>query len=224
VLRTNGTAALQYGTTEGHVPLREWVAARYQGVQVDGVQIVSGSQQGLDLVAKCYLDPGDSVVVTAPTYTGALRAFDPYEVRYRPVETDDDGMVPESLEAALVAGAKLIYAIPNFDNPTGTLLSLPRRHAVVELARRYGVPILEDNPYGDLRFEGEALPHLYELAPELVIHAGTFSKTIVPGFRLAWLVASPEALEPIRRAKQAADLHTSTFVQVIAMEVAQDGF
>ncbi|NEE03142.1 aminotransferase-like domain-containing protein [Phytoactinopolyspora halotolerans] len=224
VLRRHGATALQYSTTEGHPPLREWVAARYANVAADDVQIVSGSQQGLDLVAKCYLDPGDAVVVAAPTYTGALRAFDPYQVRYRTVETDDDGMVPEALEAALAAGAKLLYVIPNFDNPTGTHLSLERRHAVVELAGRYGVPILEDDPYGELRFEGAELPHLRDLAPERVIHAGTFSKTLVPGFRLAWLIASPEALEPIRRAKQAADLHTSTFVQAIAVEITADGF
>nr|WP_281352207.1 PLP-dependent aminotransferase family protein [Phytoactinopolyspora alkaliphila] len=224
VLRDHGSAALQYSTTEGHPPLREWVASRYAGVGAEAVQIVSGSQQGLDLVAKCYLDPGDAVAVAAPTYPGALRAFDAYEVRYREVEIDDDGLVPASLQHALDDGVKLIYVIANFDNPTGVSLSLPRRHAVVDLARRYGVPIFEDNPYGDLRFEGHDLPHLLDLAPELVIHAGTFSKIMVPGFRLAWLVAPAEAMEPIRKAKQAADLHTSTFVQYVALEVARDGF
>ncbi|AYY12863.1 PLP-dependent aminotransferase family protein [Actinobacteria bacterium YIM 96077] len=194
--------------------------------EVDGswVQIVSGAQQGLDLVAKCYLDPGDTVVVAAPTYPGALRAFDPYEVRYRAVDTDGDGFVVESLEAALAAGAKLIYVIPTFDNPSGVSLNLERRHAVIELARRYGVPILEDNPYGELRFDGDELPHLFDLAPEQVIHVGTFSKTMVPGLRLGWLVATPDALAPVRHAKQAADLHTSTLAQMVAVEVAGDGF
>jgi 2-aminoadipate transaminase len=224
ILRDHGPAALQYSTTEGHPPLREWVASRYKDVGAEAVQVVSGSQQALDLVAKCYLDPGDAVAVAAPTYPGALRAFDPYEVHYREVEVDDDGLVPASLERVLDAGVKLIYVIPNFDNPTGVSLSLPRRQAVVDLARRYGVPVFEDNPYGDLRFEGADLPHLLELAPDLVIHAGTFSKIMVPGFRVAWLVAPPDALEPIRRAKQAADLHTSTFVQYVALAVACDGF
>jgi 2-aminoadipate transaminase len=224
ILSTHGTAALQYSTTEGDPELRAWVASRYKNADADGVQIVSGSQQGLDLVAKCYLDPGDTVVVAAPTYPGALRAFEPYEVRFRTVEIDEDGMVPESLAEALGAGAKLIYVIPDFDNPTGARLSLRRRHAVIDLARTHGVPILEDSPYSELRFEGEALPCLFDLAPDMVIHAGTFSKTMVPGFRLAWLVAQPAALVPVSRAKQAADLHTSTFTQLLALEVAQGGF
>ncbi|WP_166351424.1 PLP-dependent aminotransferase family protein [Phytoactinopolyspora limicola] len=223
VLTERGRAALQYSTTEGDAGLREWIAARHPQVGIDGVQVVSGSQQGLDLVAKCYLDPGDSVAVAAPTYPGALRSFEPYEVRFQPVKIDDDGIVPESLEAALAAGSTLIYVIPNFDNPTGASLSVERRHAVVELARAYGVPIIEDDPYGELRFDGAELPRLVDLAPDVVIHAGTFSKTLVPGFRLAWLVGSPAALDPVVRAKQAADLHTSTFTQFIALEIVRSG-
>lgn len=224
VLLEQSAQALQYGPTEGYGPLREWLAARYPGAGPGNVQIVSGSQQGLDLVAKCLCDPGDVIAVGAPTYMGALRAFDAYQVRYATVATDDEGLVPESLEAVLSAGAKLLYLIANFDNPTGASLGFGRRQEVARLARRYGVPILEDNPYGELRFAGEALPHLYELAPELVIHAGTFSKVLAPGFRLAWLVAAPEALAPIVRAKQAADLHTSSFVQLVAFELSKDGF
>lgn len=223
VLSDSPSAALQYGTTEGYGPLRDWVASRLPGAKRENVQIVSGSQQGLDLVAKCFFDPGDLVAVGAPTYMGALRAFDAYEVRYATVETDEEGLIPASLEAALEAGAKMLYVIANFDNPTGVSLSRRRREEVVALARRYGVPILEDNPYGELRFGGEELPHLFELAPELVIHAGTFSKIMVPGFRLAWLIAEPEALAPMVRAKQAADLHSSSFVQLVAHQVAEDG-
>ncbi len=224
VLQEDGPAALQYSTTEGYPLLRDWVASRFRDVDASSVQIVSGSQQGLDLVAKCFFDPGDVIAVAAPTYMGALRAFDAYEVQYRTVETDDEGLIPDSLEIALAAGAKMLYVIANFDNPTGVSLSLERRQAVIALARKYGVPILEDNPYGELRFEGDDLPHLYDLAPDIVIHAGTFSKIMVPGFRLAWLVADPEVLAPIVRAKQAADLHTSSFVQMVAHEVSEGGF
>jgi 2-aminoadipate transaminase len=224
VLSEHGREALQYSTTEGYLPLREWVADRFAGVTAEQVQIVSGSQQALDMVAKVFFNPGDKVAVAAPTYMGALRAFDAYEVSYVSIATDDEGMIPESVEAALKTQPKMIYVIPNFDNPTGVTMSLARREALIELARRYGVPIFEDNPYGELRFEGEAVPHLFDLAPDIVLHAGTFSKIMVPGFRLAWIIASPEVLVPLVRAKQAADLHTAITTQMIAYEVSKDGF
>lgn len=223
VLGEQGSAALQYSTTEGYAPLREWVAEAHRTVP-EAVQVVSGSQQGLDLVAKVLLDPGDKVVVTAPTYMGALRAFDAYEPHYLTVGVDEQGMLPDELEAALKEGPKLIYAIANFDNPTGITLSLERRHKLAELARAYDVPVYEDDPYGELRFTGEALPTLYSLAPERVIYGGTFSKIMVPGFRLGWLVAAPELLMVVARAKQAADLHTATFTQMVAHEVIKNGF
>ena len=224
VLSTKGAAALQYSTTEGYAPLRNYVASRMQGVSADNVQITSGSQQGLDLVAKVLFDPGDYVAVGAPTYMGALRAFDAYEVRYLSVDCDEQGMIPESLETALKQGVKLIYVIPNFDNPTGVTMSLARREALVSLARQYQVPVYEDDPYGELRFEGESSPSLHALAPELVIYGGTFSKIMVPGFRLGWLIAQEALLVPIVRAKQAADLHTTIFNQMIAYEISKDGF
>jgi 2-aminoadipate transaminase len=224
VLSEHGREALQYSTTEGYLPLREWVADRFTGVTAEQVQIVSGSQQALDMVAKVFFNPGDKVAVAAPTYMGALRAFDAYEVSYVSIATDDEGMIPESVEAALKTQPKMIYVIPNFDNPTGVTMSLARREALIDLARRYGVPIFEDNPYGELRFEGEAVPHLFDLAPDIVLHAGTFSKIMVPGFRLAWIIASPEVLVPLVRAKQAADLHTAIYTQMIAYEVSKDGF
>lgn len=224
VLDEQGSQALQYGTTEGYTPLREWVSSRIPGTTVDHVQIVSGSQQGLDLIAKLLLNPGDRVLVTAPTYMGALRAFDAYEVDYVMVDVDDKGMIPASLEQALKENPKMIYAIPNFDNPTGICMSLERRQMLVNLAAKYNVPIYEDDPYGELRFEGDTLPSLYNLAPDIVIYAGTFSKIVVPGFRLGWLVADPELLTVVARAKQAADLHTATFVQMIAYEISKDGF
>ena len=239
VLTQRGAEALQYGMTEGYGPLREWVAAQLNadgvktdGVQVDGVkdvipeqvQIMSGSQQALDLLGKVFLEPKDTVVVAAPTYMGALRAFDAYEVSYLGVPTDSEGMLPDALEAALQTRPKLVYVIPNFDNPTGITMSLARRKLLVELAARYGVPVLEDNPYGELRFSGEALPSLYSLAPEGVVYCGTFSKIMVPGFRLAWVVADPEVITLLTRVKQAADLHTATYTQMMAYEVTKDGF
>lgn len=229
VLTERGAEALQYGTTEGYLPLREWVAAQLtaggaQGVVAQNVQILSGSQQALDLLGKIFLDPGDTLLVAAPTYMGALRAFDAYEPTYLSVPTDDEGMLPDALEAALQTKPKLIYVIPNFDNPTGITMSLERRKFLVERAAHYGVPILEDNPYGELRFEGETLPNLHTLAPEGVIYCGTFSKIMVPGFRLAWVVTSPEVITLLTRTKQAADLHTATFTQMIAHEVTRDGF
>ena len=223
VLENQGTSALQYSTTEGYLPLREWVAEG-MGVTPESVQVTSGSQQGLDMVGKLFLNPGDKVVVTSPTYMGALRAFDAYEAEYLQVGVDEDGMLPDELEAALAQNPKLVYAIPNFDNPTGITMSLERRQKLVELAQKYNVPIYEDDPYGELRFEGEALPSLFSLAPEQVVYGGTFSKIMVPGFRLGWLVADPELLVMIARAKQAADLHTSTFTQMIAYEVSKDGY
>ncbi len=228
VLTQRGAEALQYGTTEGYGPLREWVAAQLQAtgaaVTPEQVQIMSGSQQALDLLGKVFLEPGDTVVVAAPTYMGALRAFDAYEVSYIGVPTDSEGMLPGALEAALQTRPKLVYVIPNFDNPTGITMSLARRKLLVELAARYGVPILEDNPYGELRFSGEALPSLYSLAPEGVVYCGTFSKIMVPGFRLAWVVAAPEVIALLTRVKQAADLHTATYTQMIAHEVTKNGF
>lgn len=228
VLTERGAEALQYGPTEGYAPLREWVADQLRAagagaVGADNVLIVSGSQQALDLLGKIFLDPGDAVAVAAPTYMGALRAFDAYEPRYLSIPTDDEGMVPGDLEAALKERPKLAYVIPNFDNPTGVTLSLERRRLLAGLAGRYGVPVLEDNPYGELRFEGDALPHLVTLEPN-VVYCGTFSKIMVPGFRLAWIVAPPEVITLLTRAKQAADLHTATFTQMIAHEVTKDGF
>lgn len=223
VLREQGRRALQYSTSQGDPGLRAWIAERH-GTDPERIQIVSGSQQGLDLIAKTLLDPGDTVLVGAPTYMGALRAFDPYGVRYRTVPLDRDGLDIDQLEAALADRPKMLYLIPNFDNPSGARLSLPRRERLVELCARHGVPIFEDDPYGELRFSGEPLPSLFELAPDWVIHASTFSKILAPGLRLAWLVLPEHLLDPVERLKQAADLHTSTLTQLVTREVVQNGF
>lgn len=234
----NGALALQYGTSEGYLPLREMIArhtARY-GLQVtpDNILITSGSQQALDLIGKILINPGDRILVESPTYLGALQAWNAYEAEYLPVPIDDEGMQTAKLEAALRAGPKFIYVLPNFQNPTGATLSRARRERLVELADFYGVPIVEDDPYGQLRYENKHLPTIVTLdndgrnaTPSYrgnVIYLSTFSKILAPGIRLAWVIAPPEVIRKLVQAKQGVDLHTATFNQLIAYEVARGGF
>jgi 2-aminoadipate transaminase len=223
VLHADGPAALQYSTTEGYAPLRAWVCEhlrRHNGIVVtpDRVLIVSGSQQGLDLVGKVLLDPGDLVVTENPAYMGAIQAFQAYEAAFLDVATDGCGMIPEALGEALASAPrkpKLIYIVANFANPTGITTTLERRKELVAIAREHAIPIFEDDPYGRLRYSGEDLDSLTALAQgQGVLYAGTASKTMVPGMRVAWLVI-PDArmYEKVVMVKQAADLHTSTFAQ-----------
>jgi 2-aminoadipate transaminase len=217
VFAEEGRLALQYSTTEGHGPLREWIAAHLgeRGVRVgvDGIIITNGSQQGIELVAKVMLDPGDTVAVENPSYLAALQTFSGYEVSFSVVGSDDDGMRVEELEH-LPRPPKLIYLVPNFQNPKGTTLSLERRKALVRYAQRHRVLILEDNPYGELRFQGEHLPSLASLDDEgVVVNLGSFSKVLAPGLRIGWMVAPREVLRAATVVKQAADLHTATVAQ-----------
>ncbi len=221
VLRESGPAALQYSTTEGHRPLRERIAARAADklgarLDPDTILVTTGSQQGLDLVGKVLLDEGDVVLCESPTYLGAINALRVFSPRFVEVETDDEGMVPDDLRRKLASfpEAKLIYVVPDFQNPSGRTWSLPRRRALLELAARHEVPVVEDNPYGELRFDGEAVPALKALdASDLVLLMGTFSKIFCPGLRVGW-VAAPRLLhEKLVLVKQGADLHTSTFAQ-----------
>ena len=219
VLAREGRAALQYSTTEGFGPLREWVAARLarRGIRVgtDQVLITNGSQQGIDLVARVLLDPGDVVAVESPSYLAALQTFAGCEAQFAPIASDDGGMdVTDLARLFALRTPKLVYLVPEFQNPKGTTLAADRRAALVELCAAHRVPILEDNPYGELRFRGEAPPPLAALDDTgVVIHLGTFSKTLAPGLRLGWLVASREMVRSITIAKQAADLHTATLAQ-----------
>ncbi len=224
VLAREGRAALQYSTTEGFGPLREWVAARMakRGIRVpaDQVLITNGSQQGIDLVARVLLDPGDVVAVESPSYLAALQTFAGCEASFAPVASDDDGMVIEDLARVLATkNPKLVYLVPEFQNPKGTTLAKERRAAMVEMCRAHKVPILEDNPYGELRFRGEAPPALAALDHDIVVHLGTFSKTLAPGMRLGWLVGSKEIVRAVTIAKQAADLHTATLAQRAAAQL-----
>ncbi|GGL98005.1 aminotransferase-like domain-containing protein [Deinococcus aerophilus] len=225
-----GSAALQYSTTEGHPPLRDWIG-RQAGIPAANVQIVTGSQQGLDLLGKILISEGDTVLVEAPTYLGALQSFQPYGPRYVELPTDDGGIDVDALEALLrTTPAKLLYAVPNFQNPTGRTLDAERRRRLVELTGRYGVLVIEDDPYGQLRFSGEAAPSLYELGLEYtgdvntnhVIYCSSFSKTLVPGLRDAWIQAAAPLIAKLVQAKQGADLHTPTLNQMIVTELLDD--
>jgi len=238
-LKENAVAALQYGASEGYAPLREMIAAnvRRYGImaQPENVLITSGSQQALDLIGKLLINPGDRLLVEAPTYLGALQAFSAYGAEYVEVPVDDDGLRTELLEEALRSGPKFMYVLPNFQNPGGVTLSQARRVELVLLADKYGIPIVEDDPYGQLRYEGDHLPSLLVLDRENlrrdngyslgnVIYLSTFSKTLAPGLRLGWIIAPTNVISKLVQLKQGCDLHTSTFTQVVAYEVARDGF
>ncbi|HXG92819.1 MAG TPA: PLP-dependent aminotransferase family protein [Blastocatellia bacterium] len=227
VFADEGAAAMQYSTTEGYRPLREWIARRLRArgisATADTTIITSGSQQGIDLTAKVFINRGDAVVVENPSYLAAIQAFNGYEASFIPIESDDDGMRVEQLEQALKsANPKLIYIVSDFHNPKGTTLSRERRERLIELATRYRVPILEDDPYFELRYMGEKPTPLAGMdRAGLVIYLSTFSKTISPGMRIGWLAASPEIIQMLVIAKQAADLHTSTIEQRAASRLLE---
>jgi 2-aminoadipate transaminase len=239
VLNERGAQALQYGTSEGYTPLREMIA-RHNGrfsvpVTADNILITSGSQQALDLLGRLFINRGDYIVVESPTYLGALQAWSAYGAQYITVPADEHGMITDHLEEALRVGPKFIYILPNFQNPSGSTLSLERRKRLILLADQYGVPIIEDDPYGQLRFEGEHIPSVVMLDNQYrndtdgeysgnVIYLSTFSKLLAPGLRLAWVIAPPNVIQKLVMAKQAADLHSSTFNQQVAYEVAKGGF
>ena len=222
-----GTAALQYSATEGWRPLREWIAARMQnnGIETiaDRVLITSGSQQGIDLVGKVFLERGDAVAVEDPCYLAALQVFSGQEATFVRIDSDDEGMRIDRLEDALKRSRpKLIYIVTEFSNPKGTTLPRVRREKLIEVSARHRIPIVEDNPYSELRYSGERAQPLAALDREgLVIHLSTFSKTLSPGMRLGWLTASEEIFQNVVIAKQAADLHTSSVEQHAAARLLQ---
>ena len=239
VLTEAGPDSLQYSPTEGFVPLREVIAdhsASY-GIRtaIENIQLTSGSQQALDLIGMLFIDPGDYVVVENPTYLGALQAWNAYGARYLTVPSDDDGMRTDLLEEQLKKGPRFIYVLPNFQNPSGVTLSLERRLELVELADKYGIPIVEDDPYGKLRYFGEHIPPVIVLDKRFhndmgdhyhgnVIYMSTFSKLLAPGIRMAWVIADMQVIRKLVFAKQGADLHSPTLNQMIAYEVGRDGF
>ena len=221
VLDESGTQALQYSTTEGFPPLREQIANRMNSknktnVTKDDILITNGSQQGLDFAGKAFLDEGDIVLCESPSYLGAINAFKSYRPRFIEVPTDKNGMIMEELENILstTENIKMIYVIPDFQNPTGRTWSLERRKKFMEIINKYEIPVVEDNPYGELRFEGESLPSLKSMDKKgLVIFLGTFSKIFCPGYRLGWTCASQKILNKFILIKQGADLQASTISQ-----------
>jgi len=221
VLSEGGAGALQYGPSEGFQPLRECFAeeSRKRGIActADDILIMTGSQQPLDLAGKIFLDAGDCVLTENPTYMAAIQAFQSYEVRFAAAPTDEEGLIPEALPELIEREQpKFLYTIPNFQNPTGVTLTAERRCRLYEIAARYGLIVVEDDPYGALRYAGKYIPPIKSLDTEgIVIYHSTVSKTIAPGLRIGWVVASEEIRRKLTIAKQAADLHSSSLDQRI---------
>ncbi len=240
VLKENGQKALQYTTTEGYPPCvngsRTRLAQYGINVGADNVLITSGSQQALDFIGRVLLDEGDRILIESPTYLGALQAWNAYGAKYETVNTDDNGIVPEDFEVKIGTNVKFAYILPNFQNPMGVTLPLERRQKLVKIAAERGVPIIEDDPYGQLRFEGEPVKPLCVLDGELhknngdktfngnVVYTSTFSKTLAPGLRMGWVVGHPDLIRKMVLAKQGTDLQCSTFDQYITYELVTEGF
>ncbi|MCA9915068.1 MAG: PLP-dependent aminotransferase family protein, partial [Anaerolineae bacterium] len=230
VLDEFGPAALQYDKTEGFEPLIQalvkYLPSRgLVNVAPETLGIFSGSQSALDMVAKVLISPGDKIAIEAPSYLGAISAFNAYEPDYISVPTDDDGILPDALEDVLKQHTiKLIYLVPTFQNPTGRTLSLERRQRVAELLKQYDVLLLEDDPYSALRYSGDALPTLQSYAPEHVIYSSTFSKILAPGLRIGFTVAPKALMRWLVIAKQGVDLHTQSFGQAIAALYLTGGY
>ncbi len=239
VLAEKAHEALQYSTTEGYVPLREFISERLSehGIcaSAENVLITSGSQQALSLIGALFINPGDRILVEQPTYLGAIQAFNTYQAEYVGVPTDDEGIIASQVNDAIRHGPKFMYILPNFQNPAGVTISKARRYELVRTARAHGIPIIEDDPYGALRFEGSHVKPLVVIDAELVgnqgdcytgdiIYLSTFSKTLAPGLRIAWVVADPQVIARLVQLKQGADLHTAIFNQMVIYEVAKDGF
>jgi len=237
VINRVGPEVLQYSRTEGITELRDWLAQHFSTrrfqVNRENVLITTGGQQALDLLGRILLDEGDKVVVENPTYLALLSAWRPTGAKFLPISGDASGMRVEELEPLLKQKPKAIYCVPNFQNPRGTTLTLSRRRRLLESARRYSVIVVEDDPYGELRYGEKALPGLLQLdarnrGPEdldsRVIHVGTFSKVLMPGLRIGWVIAPRAVIDKLTQAKQAADLHTSTLDQHLAFELVTTGF
>lgn len=224
----NGSACAQYSLSMGITPLRELLAHRAteRGTksEIENILITSGGQQGIELVARAFIEPNDYIMIEYPTYVGALQAFEYYRARYATVEMDDDGMLIDQVEEKLIKyKPKLIYTVSNFQNPTGITMSVPRRKKLIELAMKYNLPIIDDNPYSDIRFFGERLPTLKSIGGDVVITIRTFSKILAPGLRLGWMNGPTEIMSYFEKVKQCTDLHTNTLCQYMIYEYVAAG-
>jgi len=229
VLMENSEQALQYGTTEGYKPLRDAIAERMGKIGVpctaEQIMITGGSQQGLSVLGSAFLDEGDYVVSARPTYLGAIQAFNAYFPKYATLPSDDDGMTVDGLEEIVAEKSpKMIYLVPTFQNPDGRTIPVPRRKRILEIASKYHVPVIEDDPYSEVVFEGEVPQHMISISPDDVIMLGTFSKLLAPGLRTAWLIApNTDCYDRCVRMKQGTDLHTNTFAQHVIYEFMKTG-
>jgi 2-aminoadipate transaminase len=229
VLSHDAELALQYGTTEGFPPLKDWLIDAMRRYELPAgrrnVLFTNGSQQALDFIGRVFIDEGDTIITGRPTYLGAIQAWNVYGPKYVTVPLDEDGMRMDELERVLEEnpGAKFVYVLPNFHNPAGTTLPMDRRLRLVELAAEHNAFIIEDDPYGELRFEGEDITPICALHKENTIYLSTFSKTLAPGLRLGWIVAPETVIAKFVQAKQGADLNTSALVQYLAYDICQRG-
>ena len=228
VFDLSGAESLQYSTSEGYIKLREYIADRYmekQGIKVSpsNILITSGSQQGLDLLGKTFLNDGDDVIIEEPGYLGAIQAFSVYRARFNPVPVTEDGMDIEKLKTTLShSSPKLLYMVPNYQNPAGISYPDWNRKALAQVLESENTLIIEDDPYGALRFSGERKQSFINYLPEKTIMLGSFSKTVVPSFRLGWIVAPTHIYEKLVIAKQASDLHTNYFCQRVVSQYLND--
>ncbi|MFD1006981.1 aminotransferase-like domain-containing protein [Oceanisphaera ostreae] len=229
VLQNNGNSALQYSATEGFAPLREYIADRYfkqYGMKVspNNILITNGSQQALDLLGKVLVDEGDKLIIEEPGYLGAIQALSVYQPQFQGVALNEDGLDLNELDRLLAEPdhARVLYGVTNFQNPTGLSYSLENREAIADRLVKHNMLMIEDNPYGELRFEGEHLPPIGKMAPDNVVLLGSFSKVVVPSFRLGWMLMPDWLCQKITIAKQASDLHTNGFVQQVLHSYLQD--
>ncbi len=224
VFEKTGPAALQYSNSEGSVELRKFISDRYNkkfslDIPIENILITSGSQQGLDLLGKTFLNEGDDIIIEEPGYLGAIQAFSVYKSRFNPVKVHDDGMDIIALKNVFPGRSpKLIYTVPNFQNPSGISYSEENRNHVADVLKNKKIILIEDDPYGDLRYTGQPKSSFRQILPDKTIMLGSFSKTVVPGFRLGWIVAPNEIYEKLLIAKQASDLHTNQFAQCVMAE------
>lgn len=235
VLQSAGEEALQYSATEGYPPLKKFLASSMHKYGVpavnENVLLTNGSQQALDLLGKIFIDPGQYVLAGRPTYLGAIQAWNAYQARFHTMNLDENGMIVDEIEHAYDKVMEdsgrppaFLYVLPNFHNPAGTTLPLDRRKQLAEIATKLDLPVVEDDPYGELRYEGKDIPPICTMIPERTIYLGTFSKTLAPGLRLGWIVCPEKLMTRFIQAKQGCDLHTGTFVQHVADDICQRGF
>lgn len=227
VFEEQGKTALQYAQTAGHPQLREWIAQQHKRngkrVSTDEIVVTTGSQQGLSLLAQTFIDPGDVVFVETPTYLGAIQAFQGFRARMIMIPCDEQGIIPEELEVMLKeVTPKFLYLIPNYQNPSGKVMRSERRKELLRVAQAYDLLVVEDNPYGELRFEGEGYPDLLELANN-VIYLGTFSKVLAPGLRVGYVVAETDIIKHLCLTKEGVDLHSNNLTQRAVFEFLKEG-